>query len=170
MRAFVAATYDKSQEIENLVDSLTPRSDIRTVRSDQRHVTLLFFAEMSETDSRKMCSLISKLKPDHFTARAIGITGFPKPGRANVAVLLLNSPELEKIHQILSEDSMEKSERKAFKPHITLARSKRKPADVTDFLDRGSGIEIKFNGIVLFRSELTPEGPIYTEICRRQLM
>ncbi len=56
---------------------------------------------------------------------------------------------------------------KPFKPHITIFRIKKKVGDITKELDRQKMIDFgmqEVTNIKLKKSELTPDGPIYSDI------
>lgn len=170
MRAFIAVTFRKSSGLSTVFEMLSRNNTVRLVGENQRHVTLLFFPDINEQDSMQICSAMSSVVKPAFTSRSLGITGFPIARRANVVVLVLDSPELVSLHEALAEKSPQKFDVKPFRPHITLARSRRRPADVREYEKSGVGIDVAFERISLFRSVLTPEGPVYTEICGYQLM
>ncbi|MFQ5608270.1 MAG: RNA 2',3'-cyclic phosphodiesterase [Candidatus Zixiibacteriota bacterium] len=79
----------------------------------------------------------------------------------------------ERIDETLSGLGFEK-ETRAFKAHLTLGRVRRPkpashPADLTELINQLKAykyepIDFEFNRLVLFQSELTREGPIYTEL------
>ena len=56
---------------------------------------------------------------------------------------------------------------KPFKPHITIFRIKKKIGDITKELDRQKLIDFgiqEVTNIKLKKSELTPSGPIYSDL------
>lgn len=170
MRAFVAARFERNGQIEELCEQLRSDSGIRIVPDSQRHVTLLFFQDLEDTAVEPLCRAIKSIGEKKFSSYSKGLTGFPHPRRSRVLVLLLESPELGKIHGFVSEASPKNFDRKEFRSHITLARARRGPFDSTQYEKYGNGIEVKFTEIALMKSELTPQGPVYTELCSLQLM
>ncbi len=170
MRGFIASLYRKSAQVDRIAENLGGDRSIRTVREGQRHVTMLFFPEITGEEAESICRAVSEIRSKGFSSRTSGVTGFPSPRRANVLVLLIDSPELVEIQNTLARKCPAKFDQKKFRPHITLARSRGRPADVSKYEKLGKNIELDFESVVFYRSELTPEGPVYTEICSTQLI
>lgn len=170
MRAFIAAHFEKNMELDGLFETLSSDRRIRIVPEEQWHVTLLFFEDLESSRADQICGMLSSLNGGEFTPVSMGISGFPDPKRARVVVLLLDSPDLIRIKEKISSGSPGEFNRKEFRPHITLARSRKEPADVRNYVELGHGLKLHFNDISLMKSELTPHGPVYTRICGIQLM
>ncbi len=170
LRAFVAAHFEKNDMLAGIINRLSADGRIRTVPENQRHVTLLFFKDIDGSEVQGVCDALKSIRMAKFSSTSAGVTGFPYPKRSRVVVLLLDSPELKEIHSHVVQGAPGKFDRKDFRAHITLARSRNRPADAGDYEKLGHGIEIKFTDVALVKSELTPQGPVYTEICSVQLM
>ncbi|HEY0115273.1 MAG TPA: 2'-5' RNA ligase family protein, partial [Allosphingosinicella sp.] len=76
----------------------------------------------------------------------------------------------KKVDQAMARVGIE-PDRRAFHPHITLARLGRGAGPVHDFLARPVAAVPAFTAgeIVLVESRLTPAGPVYTELERYPL-
>jgi 2'-5' RNA ligase len=129
------------------------------------HITLKFFGE---TD--KLTSIEEKLKElkgefDPFRVSLKGVGAFPSPKRALVLWVGIEEGrnELKEIYSSIENKiaslSFEKEERN-FTPHITFGRVKKGKYSLPE------SIEFSFDSfpvskVTLFKSTLTPKGPIY---------
>jgi 2'-5' RNA ligase len=149
--------------------SFTGRADVRFVDPESLHVTLHFLGSGEES---KLPALESLLRAVTAEVPAIDtslqpLTAFPKPLRARVVVVpLADSGEaltrlalaLQRGAEILGFPA----ERRAFRPHVTLARLAR-PADARSWLERAPELRlpVTIHSVVLYRSEATPRGSRY---------
>ena len=106
-------------------------------------------------------------------------SAWPKPSRAQVLWIGVNDPsgQLAALQKTLEKEfavaGFEKDDR-AFKPHLTIARIRRPEGArqlagahlQTTFQPQ----EIRLNEIVVFRSELSPQGSKYTAVSRHKLL
>ena len=96
---------------------------------------------------------------------------FPKPSFPRVIWIGVDEGinELEKLAEIIRAklSQLEFSPDKKFKPHITIFRVKTKIEDVSNKLEKFSAYPFgkqTISEIKLKKSELTPNGPIYTDL------
>ncbi|WP_051920359.1 RNA 2',3'-cyclic phosphodiesterase [Thermodesulfobacterium hydrogeniphilum] len=153
---------------------------IKWVERPNFHITLKFFGSISEKLLEKIFKASEKaLKEESSFKLVIDKIGyFPEKGNPRVVWigLKLENDQLLNIHKILEKifKKMKISDRKEkFHPHITLFRVK-KLSDKEDFnaylknLAKESQILEGFNFIVkeltIFKSNLTPQGPIYESL------
>jgi RNA 2',3'-cyclic 3'-phosphodiesterase len=150
--------------------------EIKSVAPENYHITLKFLGETGEETFRRITedfrALAPVVPPVPFTLKGLG--GFP--GVRNARVLwcgldldreAVNS--LQGAIEALSERHGFARETRSFEPHLTLARMKREmkmPHALAEyFLENSETVfgESGFTRIVLFRSELRRDGPLYTE-------
>ncbi|MDT4966733.1 MAG: 2,3-cyclic 3-phosphodiesterase [Acidobacteriota bacterium] len=150
-------------------------------KGDKLHVTLKFFGEISQdkvavvTDAAAAASLnISPLQLSLNGAGAFHSRGMPK-------VLWLGiedkSGELERLHSRLEsacEDMGIKREERPFHPHLTIARI-RSSAGAKELASAHRALGFEAQGfqaseLCVMRSELAPEGSLYSEISRHSLL
>jgi len=135
------------------------------------HFTEQFLGEVSEDMGRIISDALSSLdfSPLPISFASIGV--FPKPNFPRVIWIGTNDGvnELEKqaelIRSMLSQLGF--SPDKIFKPHVTIFRVKNKIEDMSDKLEKFSSYYIgkqTVSEIKLKKSELTPNGPIYTDL------
>lgn len=171
MRLFIASSIERFPQLEPLFEELEGISYCRPVRTRELHLTFRFLGEVSEKNYESLRDGFLGLELKRFTLRIDGLGAFPKPGRAKV--LFLNVMEEEQIFEDWRLISMlppasELNDR--FVPHITVARFKR-PYDCRELSAKYRSISFKADAerISLYRSLLTPDGPIYNELEKLQL-
>jgi len=171
MRTFVAI------EIldENVINSIEKfqkeiRIDAKAIEPRNLHFTLQFLGEISENILQKIKQALSTIEFSSFNVNLIGIGAFPKSPRivwigtdndgGNLLVQL--SQKVSKVLEPLGLISD-----KAFKPHITVFRIKKKVEDMTKKMENHKSVDFgiqKISSIKLKKSELTPNGPIYSDL------
>jgi 2'-5' RNA ligase len=146
---------------------LAPPTGFRSVPVGDRHVTLVFVGE--EGDAGAVATRARAVARRHppFRLRFERLVGLPDPARARVAVaeaapshaftdLVLD------LRRALSGLGEVDRERRRPRPHVTLGRRRDPVAVAGEIL--AVPIELVVVDFRLFRSELTPSGPIYTEL------
>ena len=140
MRCFIASPLPPHyrQIVRNFVPELT---GVRWVHHDKYHVTLHFLGDTSEEDIPDHLEEVGRYKP-HFPllATEVALSGFPRPERAKVIVLLLKSDG--KFEAIRPSDSR-------FVPHLTLGYSRGRPVEVPKL---SSTTHIVFESVGLYES------------------
>jgi 2'-5' RNA ligase len=173
MRTFVAIEISNG----NIINSIKKfQSEIninaKPVEPKNCHFTLQFLGEISEEISQKIIQALHKIEFSSFSVNLKGIGAFPKPKFPRVIwigtddnggnMLIQLSKKVEKVLEPLGFFSD-----KPFKPHITVFRIKKKIGDITKELERQKTIDFgiqEVTNIKLKKSELTPNGPIYSDI------
>ncbi len=149
---------------------------VRWVSSGNIHLTLQF---LGDTPSVKLEGLGRELHPviaaqEPFTYQVQGLSAFPNPRRPRVIWIGLQAPsDLATLHKLI-ERTVQKAglpiENRSFSPHLTLGRVKRdiSPDEIQELSAALNEIETGLLGtgiaksVTLFRSDLRPEGSIYT--------
>jgi 2'-5' RNA ligase len=180
IRSFLA--FELPKEIEEIVaqTSLEMRGyglDVRWVRPANIHLTIVF---MGDVDPGQLSPIEAALEPVCRAQRpfqmALKGTGvFPNRRRPNVIWIGLEG-DVEAMSQFrdalqgqLAPFGIEK-ETRTFKPHLTLGRFRRGSAPgegldpaLSRFAELGSPV-CALKGMTLFRSDLKPDGPVYTKL------
>ena len=173
MRTFVAIEISNG----NIINSIKKfQSEIninaKPIEPKNCHFTLQFLGEISEEISQKIIQALHKIEFSSFSVNLKGVGAFPKPKFPRIIwigtdenggnMLIQLSKKVEKVLEPLGFFSD-----KPFKPHITVFRIKKKIGDITKELDRQKMIDFgiqEVTNIKLKKSELTPNGPIYSDI------
>ncbi len=184
MRVFLA--FDISERVKEKALQAIKKlkragGNVRWVKPENMHFTIKFFGEIAQADLDNINDVIIKNihKFSPFKIRVEGINTFP-PLPKNPRVVwagIENYRELENIHNTLIEDFRKigfPEEHREFKPHLTLGRVKntngisglKKAIENNEQMSFG---ECEVNELVLYKSKLTPSGPIYTEIYKYSL-
>lgn len=182
IRSFLAFNIsgEMKLELKSIIGLVAPKiGDVRWVREDLMHCTLRFFGEVEEE------MLLGKLSdtierevrhqsPINLVGRGIGVFPnwrYPKVLWAGLtgdteSVISLHA-KLEEAFKILKL----KKDPRTLRLHLTLARAKKSSFKgkeqlmplVEKLMAREFG-EIEINQLILYKSELTPEGPTYTPL------
>lgn len=166
MRCFFGIPVENREELIPVQEKLVS-SKIRLVRPENVHITFIFLGEIGESVVEKMCAALEKLSFRKPVVKTVGVIGLPQDRKARVIALRLSSPELESYYYEFSK-SIGFSESRRYLPHITLARCKTPVQIKQENVELPD--EIVVGRISLFKSTLTPEGPIYEELCHSQFM
>lgn len=179
MRAFIAIELPPEVKTE-----LTKRQhglkraglNARWVRAENIHLTLKFLGEIDPEAVAAASTAMKAAGESHrpFTLAASGVGVFPSIRKARVlwAGLSEGVPELIDLQQdldvALAADGFEREQR-PFRGHLTMARFRKSvhPAKLETALREAAGElfgQWTVEELVLFRSELTPAGPIYTRL------
>ena len=172
MRIFVAIEIS-DQDVLNSINQIQAKLNIQAkpVEVHNMHFTVQFLGEVSEELVKKISSELSSLEFNQFSVSFVGIGAFPRPNSPRIIWVGIDDgiDELEKlagvIHTKLSQLGFQSD--KKFKPHVTIFRIKKKIEDVSAQLQRFSthsfGKQV-ISEVKLKKSELTPNGPIYTDL------
>lgn len=182
IRAFLAIEppAEIRKEIGNIQNNLKRLSpvNIRWVNPGGIHLTLKFFGNISETDIIAISGVTERntqtLAPLHFEVKKLGLFPSQKSPRVlwiglggDTASLLTLQKNLE---QGFEECGFTKEER-PFRAHLTLGRIKvpDKTGAIAKIVGDGGDCtagSFSASGLILFKSDLTPQGAIYTKLAR----
>jgi 2'-5' RNA ligase len=143
---------------------------------DQIHLTLRFIGEVDRHQAEDVHAALGALHHPAFEAAVSGVGMFDRRGQPDVIWASVVPPEPlkalhKKIDQAIARVGVE-PDRRAYFPHITLARLNRSAGDPGEFLaDRGGLATPPFpvDAFTLFESRLTVEGAVYSTIERYPL-
>ncbi len=177
-RSFIAV--ESNDQVRNSLSQVQSRleqtgADLKTVKPENVHMTLRFLGDVSESRLDLIKDVVSEaMTVSPFEASVEGMGVFPKPSFIRViwAGVGKGTEELEilreNVDQKLSEIDFP-PEDKDFTPHFTISRVKSGKAKdkLNSVIDDNSNKKwgtIKVDEVELKKSELTPEGPIYTTL------
>jgi len=180
MRTFIAIGLperikNKIAELEN--DLKKCDLAFRWVKPENLHLTLKFLGDIGQGQITKIKEAITKVS-GKFAAFEAGFNGFgffPNERRPRVFFISIDKEKLLKsiageLEEELETLGFEKKNR--FKSHLTLARIKDlKNIECLKAKIKNTQLDEKFliRAIILYKSTLTKEGPIYGKIARSSL-
>ena len=180
MRCFIAIDA-RSEKLEPLLNRLSSLPGVKAVEPENLHITLKFLGEISRDKAQQVTLAMERalhnMEPFSYSIRGVG--AFPSLNYIRVIYAGVDAGEdriLEMQRRIEAE--LEKigfkMEKRAFVPHITLARVKipRKKAQLQRFIQEfkgGSFGEIEVDSVSLMESILKPSGPEYRPVFTLQL-
>jgi 2'-5' RNA ligase len=146
-------------------------ADFRWQDEEQLHITLRFVGEVDRPVADDLASALTRVHADRFTIRVSGVGRFEQ--RSSGALwagvepkepLVALAAKIERACQSVGLDP----ERRAFHPHITLARWKgRRSREVAGFLERTRGLvsePFQVDEFTLLESHLSRHGAHYEAI------
>jgi 2'-5' RNA ligase len=165
-----AAIRRRLQEVMGGVGGARWQSD------DQLHLTLRFIGDVDRHLARDIDAALAAIHHPPFEVALSGLGTFERRGQPEVVWAGVTPQEPvkalhNKIDQALARVGVE-PERRAFHPHITLARLNRTAGPVDDLIaEKGALVSAPFNveGFALYESRLTPEGAVYSVLERYPL-
>ena len=173
MRTFVAIEISD----ENVINSIEKfqkeiHFGVKPVQSRNLHFTLQFLGEISGEAVQKIIKVLHTIEFSSFNVNLKGIGVFPKLKFPRIIwvgtdenggnLLIQLAKKIQK-----SLEPLGFFPDKAFKPHITVFRIKKKVEDITKELEGYKTMDFgiqQITSIKLKKSELTPNGPIYSDL------
>lgn len=175
IRTFVALPIPLSEPLKDIVREFQKMGRaLKPVNAECTHLTLKFLGETPTAQIPEITKIVERVAVD---ARAwelelVGLGAFPHWGRPSVVWAGVHPTEpLTEIAKEL-ESQFEPlgfpPEKRAFHPHLTLARIKAKPPTllkaIADANENESFGTQTIDRVILYQSELQPSGPIYTPL------
>lgn len=154
---------------------------VKWVAPGQFHFTLKFLGEIGadRVNAARGALLRATAAVEPFSLALQGLGAFPRPEVARViwAGCGAGGPELVQVVRRVEAEMLAAgfpAERRAFSPHLTLGRVRDggDPGPLGALLqagaEQGFGV-VPVTAVVLYRSELRPEGPVYTPLAKYPL-
>ncbi|MGE5197915.1 MAG: RNA 2',3'-cyclic phosphodiesterase [Deltaproteobacteria bacterium] len=179
MRAFIAI--ELTEEVRNALRNLQERlkasqADAKWVEPENIHLTLKFLGDITEEQLSKIIAILDNVAADTeiFLIRISCLGAFPKKDFPRVIWVGIDTGEKEtkELAKAL-ENKIEKigipRENRPFSSHITIARIRssvgrdklvRELDNLGDYF-KETPQEMRVAKITLFKSTLTPKGPVY---------
>jgi len=172
MRCFIAIDFSSSVNRE-MSDICFDVPRIRWVPEEQRHLTIQFLPEVTQSQLKELSDSLSEVTIEPFSLTLKGVGVFPprKPPRVlwigvekNSALTTLYTQTLSIIQALTIT-----IEKRKFTPHVTLGRFKHSPTpnEIIPFLSRNNLFELAQIPITTFhvyQSILTPTGAEHTVV------
>jgi len=173
MRVFVSIDISNNEiinSIKNFQDSI--KVDAKAIESKNFHFTLQFLGEISE---KKVQLIIDEFKKIEFLKFKIYLKGIGVfPNSKSPKIIWIGTDEKSSAKMIDLSKKIQKSlgslgftPDKSFKPHITVFRIKKKIGDIRKEMEIHEKINFGIQEVSSFKlkkSELTPNGPIYSDL------
>lgn len=169
-RLFVAIR--PPEEVRDLlIDAMDDSPALRWVGDEQLHLTLRFIGEVERPVANDIAGALDRIRFPSFDLQAVGVGRFEqRNGGALWAGVQPRDPVVAlaaKVERALQQAGLE-PERRAFSPHITLARWNRRNIDAVDsFLRRNANLRsepFRVSKFILFESKLSRHGAHYEEV------
>ncbi len=160
---------------EHLLDVMGGVQNARWQGDDQLHLTLRFIGEVDRHQAQDIAAAIASLRHNPFQIALSGVGSFGRLGKGALWAGVTPHDELKALHKKLDQSLMRVGiapEKRAYHPHITLARLSRSAGPADGFAQRWSGLSsLPFNvdGICLYESRLGSEGASYNVVERYRL-
>lgn len=154
-----------------LLDAMDESPDFRWQSDEQLHITLKFIGEVDAPVAEDIAAALSRVRSPQFDLRIGKLGSFDqRNGGALWAGVEPKEPVAAlaaKIDRACLRAGVE-PERRAFHPHVTLARwSGKRSREVADYLDRTRGLTsppFAVGAFTLFESRLSRHGAHYEEV------
>lgn len=177
MRLFIAADLDPEiREKLVPVQQVLDRSGVKTVEKDNVHITMKFLGEIEDRRVEPIKEALRQIKLNSINIHVKGVGFFPSPNHIKVAWVGVEegNDEMSNLAEEIDRRMKKigfKKEKKDFVAHATLARIKKINAeerermlkDLQPYLNQDFGW-MRLNKFTLKKSELTPKGPIYSDL------
>jgi 2'-5' RNA ligase len=154
-----------------LLDAMDDSADFRWQADGQLHLTLRFVGEVERPVANDLADALSRIRAPRLELRIAGAGRFEQrssgalwAGVEPKAPLAALAAKVERVCQSVGLEP----ERRAFHPHITLARWKgRRTREVQQFLERSARLSsepFEVPEFILFESQLSKHGAHYEEM------
>jgi len=172
VRTFIAIEVN-DQDVLNSIHKIQTELNIKAkpVELHNMHFTVQFLGEVSEEMIGKISDALNSIEFSAFSISFASVGVFPKPNFPRVIWIGTDDGvnELEKLAEMIRSklSHLGFSPDKKFKPHVTIFRVKNKIEDLSSKLEKFSSCSFGkqlISEIKLKKSELTPNGPIYTDL------
>ena len=155
-----------------LLDLMGGISGARWQDDDQLHLTLRFIGEVDRHAADDVHAALGSIHQPRFELAISGLGVFDRRGAPEVVWAGVTPQEpVERLHKKVDQAIVRaglEPERRAFHPHITLARWKgRRTRELADFLDRRRGLAsepFEVDALILYESRLSRHGAHYEEV------
>ncbi len=154
-----------------LVDAMDDSADFRWLIDEQLHLTLRFAGEVDRPVAEDLAVALARIDFDSFQIRIKGVGRFEQRNAgalwAGVEPKILLAALAAKVERACQSVGLD-PERRAFHPHITLARWRgRRTREIQRFLERHATLSSDPFGVdcfILFESRLSRHGAHYEEV------
>jgi 2'-5' RNA ligase len=154
-----------------LIDAMDDSADFRWQEDEQLHLTLRFVGEVERPVAEDLADALGRIRAEPFQIRVSGVGRFEQRNSGALWAGVEPKPPLvalaAKVERTCVAVGLD-PERRAFHPHITLARWKgRRTRELASFLERTRGLAsdpFEVREFTLFESRLSRHGAHYEEV------
>lgn len=158
---------------DQLLDLMEGVDDARWQDEEQLHLTLRFIGEVDRHCANEAAAALESVRFPAFEITLNGLGSFDRRGRSSTLWAGVTPHEPlkalhRKIDQALQQAGIE-PDRRAYLPHITLARLGRTSGSVRTLVETFGGMTsppFRIDHFRLYESDLSPKGAIYTTVER----
>ncbi len=184
MRLFIALPLGSSVKtaLGSIISDLKPHGgSVKWVKPENIHMTLRFLGETDEKLLGDIKEVIDEVAGQHHRVETSisKLGGFPNLNRPRVIWVGMEK-DIDHLAKVARQMELKirtlgfEEESKPFKAHLTLARV-RAPQGLNNLVGhlrdyRMEEIPVSFDRIILFKSTLTPQGPIYDRLHEAMLL
>jgi 2'-5' RNA ligase len=184
MRSFIAIDLGQAvrTRVEQEIERLRPLApNARWVNAEGIHVTLAFLGHLDDARAEDVKTIVLDVARRHppLELSVEGVGGFGSSARPRVLWVGLTG-DVEPLASIKTDLETRlvpfgyRSEQRAFKPHLTLARARKPNGDSALARCIRASQSIAFGKaevgrLILFRSDLSSKGAKYTALCEPRL-
>lgn len=182
IRSFLAFDIEDQKILRRLAEVqgilVNSGADLKIVKPQNIHMTIRFLGEINPRMVDSIYEVMKQVSYTPFTVEFLGLGAFPKPNYPRVVWVGIKkgANELKDVFRQLEPRFRElgfNPDTKGFSPHLTIARlrtgrNKARLAELVRELEDYEFGTIKVKCLRLKKSDLTPRGPIYTnlrEVC-----
>ncbi len=144
---------------------------VRWVKVDNLHLTLKFLGEIDQAMlalvKTRLSILARRFAPITFSLKDLGCFPSPRSPRVLWIGAERGSDELRVLEKALEDELLPiglRSELREFSPHLTIARAKMKFDPEKIVATAYTSPSFFIQSLVLFKSTLTPQGPVYEKL------
>jgi RNA 2',3'-cyclic 3'-phosphodiesterase len=184
-RSFIAIALNEQihKELEQLQNKLkTSNADVKWVAPENIHITLKFLGNITDKQIEQVKDSIKEIASNlkQYNIHFATIGGFPTITSPRVVWVGMDEgvDETSDIYDAIEEQLTKigfNKEKRPFSPHLTLGRvrSPNNRQRLTEIMEREKGfsssLRLLVREVILFKSTLTPKGPVYDAIFKASL-
>ena len=173
LRLFIAVKVPQLPKITEILDALgRVGADVKLVEPWNIHLTLVFLGELPENKLDLIKDSMNAVNFSSFKVKFFGTGAFPNLNKPRVLWIGLNEGVTQlrqlrgELYKQLVSRGIRPEDEKEFSPHLTLGRIKgpRNIVNLVQVLNEYASTyfgEVNVEEVTLFKSTLTPKGPIY---------
>lgn len=160
---------------EELLQMMHGVSAVRWQEEDQLHLTLRFIGEVDRHRAEDVAAVLGSIHHPRFAIALNGIGSFEKRGKGVLWAGVTPQDELKKLHKKVDQACLGVGvhpDTRAYFPHITIGKLGRSTGPIDALMQTSGGFRgepFEVDSFLLYESDLTPSGPIYTIIARYAL-
>ena len=176
MHRLFAAIRPPEEVRDLLIDAMDDSPELRWVGDEQLHLTLRFVGEVERPVANDLAAGLASVRSEAFELRLQGVGRFDQRNGgavwAGVEPRTAVAALAAKVERVCQQVGLA-PERRAFHPHITLARWKGRSSRAADaFVERSRGLAsppFAVDEFILFESRLSRHGPHYEAVAAYRL-